>query len=123
MSRADAIARAQEYFDSGAFKADLSRRVAIPTESQNPERAGELARYVEAEMKPALEALSFRCQVLRHAKARRPSEHGILAPPVLPGAVLLPRALASTAKLTRVWTGDGRGSNNSVGGYPNRSQF
>src|SRR5215831_5711153 len=56
MSRADAIARAQDYFDSGTFKDDLARRVAIPTESQNPERAGELARYVETEMKPALES-------------------------------------------------------------------
>mgnify|MGYP003624058830 CR=1 FL=1 len=69
MSRADAIARAQEYFDGGIFKSDLARRVAIPTESQNPERAGELARYVETEMKLALEALGFRCRVLRHAKA------------------------------------------------------
>jgi acetylornithine deacetylase/succinyl-diaminopimelate desuccinylase-like protein len=72
MSRADAIARAQEYFDSGSFKSDLARRVAIATESQNPERVGELARYVETEMKPALEALGFRCRVMRHAKARGP---------------------------------------------------
>ena len=72
MSRDAAIARAADYFDSGGFKADLARRVAIPTESQNPDRAGELARYVEAEMRPALEALGFRCRVLRHAKARGP---------------------------------------------------
>src|SRR5262249_60091997 len=72
MSRDAAIARAADYFDSGGFKADLARRVAIPTESQNPDRAGELARYVEAEMQPALEALGFRCRVLRHAKARGP---------------------------------------------------
>jgi len=72
MSRADAIARAQEYFDSGTFKSDLARRVAIATESQNPERVGELARYVESEIKPALEALGFRCRVMRHAKARGP---------------------------------------------------
>ena len=72
MSRAAAIARAQEYFDSGAFKTDLTRRVAIPTESQNPDRAGELARYIETEMKPALEALGFSCRVLNHAKARGP---------------------------------------------------
>src|SRR5712691_12680679 len=72
MSRAAAIARATSHFDTGAFKADLARRVAIPTESQNPERAGELARYVESEMKPALEALGFRCRVMRHAKARGP---------------------------------------------------
>src|SRR5215470_1439281 len=72
MSRDAAIARAADYFDSGGFKADLARRVAIPTESQNPDRAGELARYVEAEMRPALEALGFRCRVLRHPKAPGP---------------------------------------------------
>jgi acetylornithine deacetylase/succinyl-diaminopimelate desuccinylase-like protein len=72
MSRTNAIARAADYFDSGAFKADLARRVAIPTESQNPERAGELASYIEAEMKPALEALGFRCRVMRQGSWRGP---------------------------------------------------
>jgi len=72
MTRDAAITRAADYFDSGGFKTDLARRVAIPTESQNPDRAGELARYVESEMKPALEALGLRCQVMRHAKARGP---------------------------------------------------
>src|SRR5947209_3142320 len=72
MSRDLAIARATDHFDSGAFKADLVRRVAIPTESQNPERAGELARYIEAEMKPALEALGFRCRVVRQGNWRGP---------------------------------------------------
>jgi acetylornithine deacetylase/succinyl-diaminopimelate desuccinylase-like protein len=72
MSRDLAIARAADHFDSGAFKADLARRVAIPTESQNPERAGELARYIEAEMKPALEALGFCCRVIRQGSWRGP---------------------------------------------------
>src|SRR5215470_11880868 len=62
MSRDAAIARAADYFDSGGCKADLARRVAIPTESQNPDRAPE----------PALEALEFTCRVLRHPKARGP---------------------------------------------------
>jgi len=35
-------------------------------------RAGELTRYIEAEMKPALEELGFRCRVMRHDKARGP---------------------------------------------------
>src|ERR1700722_15364275 len=72
MSRDAAIARAADYFDTGGFKSDLARRVAIPTESQNPDRAEDLARYIDGEMKPALEALGFRCRVLRHAKARGP---------------------------------------------------
>jgi hypothetical protein len=72
MSRASAIARAERYFDSGAFKADLARRVAIPSESQNPERAAELRYYIEAEMKPALEAMGFACRILTHPKAKGP---------------------------------------------------
>src|SRR5215831_13741995 len=76
MTRAAAIAHAENYFDSGTFKADLTRRVAIPTESQNPQRVAELRRYVEAEIKPALEALGFRCQVLTHQKARGPFLYG-----------------------------------------------
>src|SRR5262245_19944984 len=72
MSRAAAIARATAYFDSGTFKDDLARRVAIPTESQNPDRARELAQYVETEMRPALEALGMRCEVMRLGKWRGP---------------------------------------------------
>ena len=72
MSRNAAIARAADYFDTGGFKADLARRVAIPTESQNAERAGELARYVDSEMKPALETLGFRCRVMQQPSWRGP---------------------------------------------------
>ena len=35
MTRAETIAAAEAYVDDGHFKADLTRRVAIPTESQN----------------------------------------------------------------------------------------
>src|SRR4051812_47632449 len=72
MSREAAITRATEYFDSGVFKTDLARRVAIPTESQNPNRAPDLARYAETEIKPALEALGFKCRILTQEKARGP---------------------------------------------------
>src|ERR1041385_2441674 len=72
MSRAAAIARAEAYFDSGAFKSDLSRRVAIPTESQNPERKEELARYLSSEIAPALEKLGFTCRTLTHPLAKGP---------------------------------------------------
>src|SRR6185295_7877072 len=76
MSRESAIARAESYFDTGGFKSDLARRVAIPTESQNPDRASDLARYVEAEMKPALEALGFKCRVLTNPRAAGPFLYG-----------------------------------------------
>jgi len=72
MSRDAAIKLAETYFDSGGFKGDLARRVAIPTESQNPDRAAELERYLAAEIVPALEALGFRCRLLTHGKARGP---------------------------------------------------
>src|SRR5215207_6873546 len=68
MSREMAVNRAQDYFDSGDFKRDLARRVAMPTESQNPERAAVLEEYIEKEMKPALETLGFKTQVLHEGK-------------------------------------------------------
>ena len=54
MSRSAAIAAAEKYFDSGSFLADLARRVAIPTESQNPARGPELRAYLETEMSESL---------------------------------------------------------------------
>jgi hypothetical protein len=50
MSRQEAIANAGRYFESGAFRDDLARRVAIPTESQNPDRGAILTDYLETEM-------------------------------------------------------------------------
>jgi acetylornithine deacetylase/succinyl-diaminopimelate desuccinylase-like protein len=64
MSRDLAINHAERYFADGGFFADLARRVAIPTESQNPERGPELARYLSAEMQPSFEKLGFRCRIL-----------------------------------------------------------
>src|SRR3954468_24482943 len=72
MSRDRALEHAQDYFDRGGFKADLARRVAIPTESQNPERVGELQRYIRTEMMPALEALGLTCRVIEQAGAPGP---------------------------------------------------
>ena len=63
MSRQEAIAHAERYFDQGGFFADLARRVAIPTESQNPDRAAELSRYLKAEMQPSFERLGFQCRI------------------------------------------------------------
>ncbi|UHL65385.1 M20 family metallopeptidase [Paralcaligenes sp. KSB-10] len=72
MSRAQAIANAQQHFDSGKFQETLARRIAIPTESQNPERQPILASYLETEMRPAFEAMGFACQILTHPKAKAP---------------------------------------------------
>lgn len=72
MSRELAITQAEQRFDSGAFRQLLARRIAIPTESQNPERAPVLADYLESEMRPAFEAMGFECRLLTHPKALAP---------------------------------------------------
>jgi acetylornithine deacetylase/succinyl-diaminopimelate desuccinylase-like protein len=72
MTRETAIAKAENYFDSGAFKTDLARLVAMPTESQNPERADVLTAYIESEMRPLLERLGFICKTLHHPRAKGP---------------------------------------------------
>jgi acetylornithine deacetylase/succinyl-diaminopimelate desuccinylase-like protein len=64
MSRANAIARAYAYFDDGSFLADLTRRVAIASSSQEPERAAALVAYLGDEMMPTLHRLGFSCRVL-----------------------------------------------------------
>ena len=63
MSRASAIARAHTYFDDGTFLADLTRRVAIPSSSQEPERAEALRTYLDKEIVPSLAPLGFTCRV------------------------------------------------------------
>jgi acetylornithine deacetylase/succinyl-diaminopimelate desuccinylase-like protein len=73
MSRANAIARAHAYFDDGGFLADLTRRVAIPSSSQEPERANALRSYLVDEIQPTLAPLGFTCRVLDNP----------LGPPVL----------------------------------------
>ena len=72
MKRSDAIRHAEQHFDSGEFQQTLARRIAVPTESQNPERAQALADYLDSEMRPAFEAMGFDCRTLTHPKARAP---------------------------------------------------
>jgi len=72
MTRTEALALAQKQFDSGEFRQTLARRIAVPTESQNPERGAVLASYLESEIRPAFEAMGFECRTLAHTKARAP---------------------------------------------------
>ncbi|MGA7327513.1 MAG: M20 family metallopeptidase [Rhodomicrobium sp.] len=72
MTRDQAIAHAEEQFDSGAFRETLGRRIAIQTDSQNDERCGNLARYLDHELIPEFQAMGFETRVLRHEKARGP---------------------------------------------------
>jgi acetylornithine deacetylase/succinyl-diaminopimelate desuccinylase-like protein len=72
MTRTAAITRAEKQFDSGEFRATLARRIAIPTESQNPERGPALAKYLHEELQPAFETMGFECRTLTHPKAKAP---------------------------------------------------
>ncbi len=61
-----------EHFDTGAFKADLARAVAIPTESQNPDRVADLLRYLETLIAPMFKEMGFTTRILTHPAANGP---------------------------------------------------
>jgi acetylornithine deacetylase/succinyl-diaminopimelate desuccinylase-like protein len=65
MTREAAVAHALAYFDDrpNGYFADLARWVAVPTESQNPERLGVLAAYLETVVSPELEALGYTIKI------------------------------------------------------------
>jgi acetylornithine deacetylase/succinyl-diaminopimelate desuccinylase-like protein len=65
-TRADALAAAAREFDSGAFQRTLARRIAHPTESQNPERAAVLHAYLRDEIAPSLDRLGVDSQVFHN---------------------------------------------------------
>ncbi|MEO1105834.1 MAG: M20 peptidase family dipeptidase, partial [Pseudomonadota bacterium] len=62
-TRAGALARADAHFDGGDFFGDLARRIAIPTESQEPDRGPDLARYVREEIAPWLAPLGYEANI------------------------------------------------------------
>src|SRR4051794_34740514 len=70
-SRDGAIGRARAGFDSGAYVKALATLVAVPTESQNPARAGELRRYCTEVLGPMVESLGCEVQVLDNPVAER----------------------------------------------------
>jgi len=63
MSRDAAIDRAMRLFDDGTFLEILGRRVAIPTESQNPDRLPDLKRYLDDEIGPSFAAMGHSTRV------------------------------------------------------------
>jgi acetylornithine deacetylase/succinyl-diaminopimelate desuccinylase-like protein len=65
MTRERAIELAQASLNDGTLRVDLARRVALATESQNPERAPLLAAYLDVEMREAFEAMGFACRIAR----------------------------------------------------------
>ena len=59
MNREKAINLLESYFDDGTFFKDLSRRVAIETESQNPDKISKLYQYLSHEITPYLNEIGF----------------------------------------------------------------
>src|SRR4030088_2592634 len=88
MTRTDAIARARHQLHSGEFLADLNRRVAYPTESQNPERPEALRAYLVEELQPAFSQLDFSTRLIQSPTGKNPYllaeyRESASAPPVL----------------------------------------
>jgi acetylornithine deacetylase/succinyl-diaminopimelate desuccinylase-like protein len=63
MTAQAAIDHAAAHFDSGEFFADLARRVACRTESEERSRRAELDAYLSREIGPSLAALGFEVSV------------------------------------------------------------
>src|SRR5712672_1206367 len=72
MPRTDAIARARQQLHSGEFLADLDRRVAYQTESQNPERRDALRAYLVDELTPAFAQLDFSTRLIESSTGKHP---------------------------------------------------
>ena len=70
MTREASLQAIERYFDDGGFVADLARRVAIPTESQNPARGAALSSYLTEELQPFLDRRGFRCTILPNPSAK-----------------------------------------------------
>lgn len=66
MTRDLAIQRATDLFDSGAFLADLRRRVAFRTESQEPASGPLLRAYLHDEVAPVLAALGCTARIVEN---------------------------------------------------------
>ncbi|MFK5979945.1 MAG: M20 family metallopeptidase [Rhizobiaceae bacterium] len=69
-TREGTIQRAEAYFDNGNFLADLTRLVAIETESQNPDQKPKLRHYLTREMEPLLTGMGFECEIYENTDDR-----------------------------------------------------
>ncbi len=70
-TRDDALAAAGRHIDHGDFQADLARRVAVPTESQEPGQRSALYHYLLSEMGPWLRRYGFAIELFEN-----PDPHG-----------------------------------------------
>jgi acetylornithine deacetylase/succinyl-diaminopimelate desuccinylase-like protein len=58
-TRAGAVSRALDHFDSNGFRDRLAELVAIPSTSQDPGHGADVVRYLEAAIRPWLERMGF----------------------------------------------------------------
>src|SRR5512142_407489 len=58
-TRAGAIGRALEFFDSNRFRDRLAELVAIPSTSQDPGHEADVQRYLDGAIRPWLERMGF----------------------------------------------------------------
>jgi acetylornithine deacetylase/succinyl-diaminopimelate desuccinylase-like protein len=68
--REQAIARAQHWFDAGGLFDLLARRVAVATESQDPEGAEALSAYLRDEITPELQTMGFEVRTVDNPVGR-----------------------------------------------------
>ncbi|MCW5576245.1 MAG: M20 family metallopeptidase [Burkholderiales bacterium] len=69
MTRESAISRATRHFDEGRLIEDLTRRVAMRTESQIPESRHFLDLYLKDEIAPTFERMGFSTEILPNPAA------------------------------------------------------
>jgi acetylornithine deacetylase/succinyl-diaminopimelate desuccinylase-like protein len=72
MTRTDAIDRAHQMIHSGEFLAELDRRVAYQTESQNPEKGDALRAYLVDDLQPAFKSLDFSTRLIESPAGKGP---------------------------------------------------
>jgi acetylornithine deacetylase/succinyl-diaminopimelate desuccinylase-like protein len=68
-TRDDAIARATQFFDSGAFRDRLAALVAIPSTSQDPGHEADVRRYLEEGIRPWIERMGFTAAIHPNPRA------------------------------------------------------
>ncbi|MEO1057123.1 MAG: M20 family metallopeptidase [Actinomycetota bacterium] len=66
MTRQHVLAAAAELVDSGRFRDDLARRVAIPSTAQDPEHRSALYAYLNDEIGPTLAAMGYVVEVFEN---------------------------------------------------------
>ncbi len=72
MNRDEAIDRVRQHFQSGAFLAELDRRVCYRTESQNGAQEPALRAYLEEELRPAFSQLNFATRLIEAPSGKGP---------------------------------------------------